>query len=228
MTMISNSNTINTMNRPVLAIDIAEKLGIGKSTVVNCLNDKHANLYKKETVYKVRKAAEEMGYDKQLSSAYGRILSGEARRKVREPKNYRGGNFRTKEEELARMKALRAEGYTNAQIAKKIGRSYAMVIKDIGKQDPELTKISYKLRGQRQRAIIVARVAYLRNKLIAEYNAKVVEMENLKEQAAQAIAAAEMLNAELAQQKPAIEKLAAKTIPAPRLDLSSLTPTLLQ
>lgn len=148
----TNIAAINAMNRPVVtAKDIAEKLGIGKSTVQGCLNNKFAKGYRKETVDKVRKAAEEMGYDKQACLAYGYMLSGEKRRKIKEPKNYRGGNFLTKEAEVQRMKELRAEGYTNFQIARKIGRSFGMVFHCIGKQDPSLTAISHKLRGQRTR-----------------------------------------------------------------------------
>ena len=225
----TNIAAINAMNRPVVtAKDIAEKLGIGKSTVQGCLNNKFAKGYRKETVDKVRKAAEEMGYDKQASIVYGYMLSGETRRKIKEPKNYRGGNFLTKEAEVQRMKELRAEGYTNFQIARKIGRSFGMVFHCIGKQDPSLTAISHKLRGQRTRMANAARKQYLHNKPIAEYNAKVDQANELKEAAAKALAAAEALHAELSKQQPAIEKLAAQKIPVPQIDLGSLQPTALQ
>lgn len=289
---------VNALGRPVMAKDIAEKMGLSIVTVRQCLGKNSAG-FSEKTVQRVREVANLMGYDPAKGRWYGVGIHNQTVEKVKQamasitkPETYvtmktiaerlgisvatvmrayskknhrnpeleelvrqageklgyqpgrggkfrysniprpghywRNGNFATREAEITRMKELRAQGYTNAEIAKKIGRTPDTVVNNIGRQDKHLTLITMRLSHQRRAEAAAARAAYLRNKPIAEYNAKVDQANELKEAAAKALAAAEALHAELSQQQPAIEKLAAQKIPVPQIDLGSLQPTALQ
>ena len=90
------------------------------------------------------------------------------------------GNFHTKAEETKRMEELRKQGFSNAEIAKKIGRVYQTVYKRIGKQPEEMSKQNVAL-GQIIRAQKNAmRKQYVINKPIIEYNQKVEELNKVK------------------------------------------------
>lgn len=136
--------------------------------------------------------------------------------------------FHDRGELQAYMRYLRKEGYGNTEIAKKAGITRNTVRRNIGPTPPELAKhnrvMGQKLRGLKN----AARRQYLHNKPIAEYNARVEQVNKLREDAAKALAAADALKAQLTVQTPAIEALAAKKLQTPSLNLASLTPTALQ
>ena len=94
------------------------------------------------------------------------------------PHCWHGGNFATHEEEVARMLELRAEGYSNSEIAAKIGRKPLTVLRNIGAQPDDLSKKNRRLAARQRAERNHARTAYVlqrevneHNKLIAAYNA---------------------------------------------------------
>ena len=135
--------------------------------------------------------------------------------------NWHNGNFKTKEEEIARMKELRAMGYSNTEIAAAIGRSVETVRKDIGKQDRELWRqnvaMAQKYRAQKN----AARKQYVVNKPIREYNRKVEAHNKLKAQVAQ-------MELELKPQINAIEQAAQTKIEFPMMQMETVKPVALQ
>ena len=229
---------------PVTAKDIAAKLGKTLSAVQISLSKARKNV-RTPAVVQVMKAAEEMGFKGKgdqgvcvdCGNTYTKVNSKQLIcpecRKLRNREHARkmrgsslaggwfGGNFNTREEETARMKELREMGYSNKEIADKIGRSYAMVYNNLGKQDPILSKqnvaMSQHIRAQKN----AARKQYVVNKPIREYNAKVEAHNKLKAEVAR-------MEKELKPQTPAIEKAAQTKIDFPLVDLHTLQPTALQ
>lgn len=190
---------------------MADALGTSMSTVSRALNGKLKN---KELAAKILEYASRHGYENHTSSEY------KAKKAAEKAANswWCGTAFRTREEMIAYMKNLRDLGYGNTEIAKRAGVTPITVRRNIGLMPADLARhnriVGQQLRVQKR----VARAAYLRNKPIAEYNAKVDERNALKEKMAK-------LDAEIAEKQPAIEKLAAQKVPAPQLNLSSLSPT---
>lgn len=142
MSIVSSRNSVSQRN-------IAEALGISQGTVSYGL--------KYGVPYIVDKAAE-LGYisesDKVLAKAKHR---------------YYGGNFTSKDEEVERMKELRSQGYSNAEIAAKVGRSAATVFKAIGKGDPALAKMNRTRAAHHRAEKNRDRRAYLVAKKVLEY-----------------------------------------------------------
>ena len=177
MSMFIASANTNTMSNPVNVVtarDIAEKLGMKVSTVHHCFMKKP--LGKAEIVEKVLKTAEEMGYNPR--KARGKHS------KTTEPKPekfYRRGNYHSREEEVARMLALREEGFSNAAIAKKLGRAILTVRRNIGAQPADMTKAN-RIHGQEYRAAETARrKAYVESHKVTVHNETVRKDNELTE-----------------------------------------------
>ena len=250
-------NASATMNRPVLATDIAAKLGMPRSSVLNCLL-KNSRMSPKK-IELVRKTAEQMGYDPQVAQRYGKnspnrktpeylekecvkcqtvFTPSSSRQKYcsacrqtyhkeyqkkyfGRSMNYYNGNFKTRQEEIARMKELRAKGYSNPEIAKAIGRSETTILNAIGRQDRELWKQNVAMGAHIRAQKNAARKQYVVNKPIREYNRKVEEHNALKAKVAQ-------MEAELKPQTPVVEQVAQIKIDFPLIDLHTVQPTALQ
>jgi len=273
------NTSINALNRPVMAKDIAEKLGLPVATVKNYLSKEYP--WNGKTVRLVRETAAQMGYDpkkaleytgkmskgtpkphsamtqQKIADAFGtsiasvnRALKGKLNNKELAAKileyalqhgyenhtspEYKAKKaaekaantwwcstaFRTREEMITYMTHLRDLGFGNMEIAKKAGVTPITVRRNIGATPAELAKHNRTVGAKLGVVKRMARAVYIRNKSIAEYNAKVDERNALKEKM-------EKLEAEIAQQQPAVEKLAAKKIPVPQLDLAALSPTAL-
>lgn len=135
--------------------------------------------------------------------------------------NYHNGNFKTRDEEIARMNELRTQGYSNSEIAKAIGRSDRCVLANIGKQDPELSKQNIAMAAHIRAQKNAARKQYIINKPIREYNKRVEQHNKMKEEIAK-------IEAELRPQTPAIEKAAQIKIDFPLVNLATVQPTALQ
>lgn len=207
-------------NRPVTARDIAAALRLNLSTVRVYLNSNNNSA----TAQRVREYAAKVGYDPHKAEQYNNDLRKESQLHARttEIKTYYcNGNFHTKEEEVARMKELREQGFSNAEIAKKIGRCSHTVFDNIGKQDEEMTYqnrvFSQKIRAQKN----AARKLYVVNKKVMEYNKKVEKHNKMK-------AELNMLQIELLEQKSSIEQTAQTVIEMPMIDLRTVQPTALQ
>ena len=135
--------------------------------------------------------------------------------------NWYNGNFKTKEEEIARMKELREMGYSNHEIARAVGRANNTVYRNIGKQDHELWRqnviMATKYRAQKN----AARKQYLVNKPIREYNKRVEQHNRIKAELAQ-------LQVALLSEKPEIEKAAQTKIDFPMMQMETVQPVALQ
>lgn len=178
MSMFIASANTNTMSNPVKVItarDIAEKLGVGVTTIHNCLTGYTCG-YAKETVEKIQATAKEMGYDPK--KARGR------RSKTMEPKPEKfwcNGNYHSREEEVARMMTLREEGFSNAEIAKKLGRAILTVRRNIGAQPADMTK-GNRIEGARNRwAKESRRKAYVESHKVTVHNDTVRKVNELTE-----------------------------------------------
>lgn len=198
----------NMMDRPVTMAEIGAKLGKSRGCVAFYLSKNNLNM-QTPTAILIRNTAKEMGYDRKVARTYGGFHS------------WYNGNFKTREEEVARMKELRAKGYSNPEIAKAIGRTTITVLRAIGKQDPELAKqnriMSAHIRAQKN----AARKQFVLNKPIREYNAKVEKHNKMK-------AELNLLQTELLTEKPEIMKAAQTKIDFPMVDLHTVQPTALQ
>ena len=219
------SEMMNNTSRPVTAADIAAALHMSVNTVRVYLGENNLTRGRKNSpsVCRVRNYAASVGYDPKAAYAYNRahITENKARAKAVSIETfYYGGNFHSKAEEKAKMQSLRDAGYSHAEIARKIGRCYETVLNNLGPQDPTLTLQNHRLAFQYRAQKNAARAQYLRNKPIAEYNAKVQEHNELK-------AKLNALQVELLTEKPQIEQTAKITVTAPQMNLVNLQPTAL-
>ena len=200
--------SLQPMEKIVFLEDISKALGVSIQTVKRAYaNTDHRN---SELENKIRQAGQIMGY----------IPGRKKPHSVTPVSFWWGGNYHNKADEVARMKQLRAEGYNNQEIAQKIGRAYNTVLNNIGKQDPLMTKTTRQMAAASRKQKSAARAAYVRNKPIAEYNAKVQEHNELK-------AKLNALQVELLTEKPQIEQTAKITVTAPQMNLVNLQPTAL-
>ena len=188
--------------------DISQAIGLNIQTIKRA----YANTDKRneELEAAIRAAGEKMGY-----------IPGYCKPRKEKPITfYWGGNYHNQDEEIARMKQLREAGYTNAEIARKIGRAYKTVLNNLGKQPEMMTERSRHLASTFRMQTRAARAAYLRNKPIAEYNQKVEEHNLLK-------ARLNALQLEILTSKPRIEEIAEEPVICPNLNLHALQPTAL-
>lgn len=210
------NTSASSMNRPVTARDIAAALHLSLNTVTVYLSKKERN---SATAQRVRDYAEKVGYDPKKALEYGRRYKNTEKPVIES--YYYNGNFHTKEEEVARMKELREQGFSNAEIAKKLGRGIVTVWNAIGKQDKELTLQNIAMAAHIRAQKNAARKQYVVNKPIREYNAKVEQHNKMK-------AELNKLQTELLTEKSAIVQAAKTKIDFPLVDLHTVQPTALQ
>ena len=187
------------MNRPVSVKDIANVLQFPVGTVGRYLSSSHTAKPGSKAEL-VKETAAKMGY-----------LN----------RNYRNMPFHSMQEAQDYMRHLRDGGFGNTEIAQRAGVTVVTVRRYIGPTPADLAKhnrmMGQKIRAQKN----AARKAYVRNKPILEYNARVEEHNKLKAQVAR-------MEAELKPQMPAIEKAAQIQIAFPMIDLKTVQPTALQ
>lgn len=174
---------VKIIERRVTQRDIAKAVGVSRNTVANVIiGFPHDIHYSAETKKKVLDAAKELGYIRHIIADRDepfRIKVGK-----QEEHFYYNGNFHSREEEVQHMRYLRAKGYTNAEIAKKIGRNYVTVYKKIGKQPEEYTKMSRRLSGERISSANAARRALANRARIDELSEKLAKLDHEGEQLA--------------------------------------------
>ena len=174
---------VKIIERRVTQRDIAKAVGVSRNTVANVIiGFPHDIHYSAETKKKVLDAAKELGYIRHIIADRDEPF----RIKVGKPEEhfYHSGNFHSREEEVQHMRYLRAKGYTNAEIAKKVGRSYWMVWSAIGNQPEEYTKMSKKLTGKRISSANAARRALANRARIDELSEKLAKLDHEGEQLA--------------------------------------------
>lgn len=164
--------TQNTMTKcQTICVQIANEMGIAPSTVRTMLSPASQNKYKRDKVEAVESRAKELGYYDKASKSHDKS-----------DHLYCNGNFKTHNEEVARMKEMRAHGYSNAEIAKRIGRAVLTVRRNIGAQPKDMTEMNRVL-GQKKRAQRNAeRREYLIRHEINEHNANVDKLNQMAEQ----------------------------------------------
>lgn len=127
---------------------------------------------------------------------------------------WRGGCFHTKDDETHYMEHLRENGYSNAEIAKKTGRSTVAVWGRIGRQPDEMTKqnrvLGLKVYAQKN----AARKQYVINKPIIEYNKALNEVKVAAEHL-------EKLQQDLTVKEKIAQENARRTVDAPSIVLST-------
>lgn len=168
------NNSIAVSANPVTAKMIAEKLGLPTGTVHRCMC-KNPGTHSQKTVDLVRRTAQEMGYDPKAA-----MHSKASREKAMKTIWLRYSNFETRELETERMIALRAQGYSNAEIAKKIGRCGLTVRKRIGNQNEDMS-LANRIQGQKNRAARNAqRRQYVADHTVSTYNGMVTELAEVR------------------------------------------------
>ena len=187
MNTTMNNMPVAVSSNPVTAKMIAEKLGMNVLTVKACLC-KNARKMSKEKVNLVRKTAEEMGYDpktaRALSSRNYWAKTAEERKAKKKAKKEAAylltHNFPSKESETKRMEYLRAQGYSNREIAQKVGRCTSTVYHRIGAQAEDMSTEN-RIQGQKNRAARNAqRRQYVADHTVRTYNGLVTELGDVK------------------------------------------------
>ena len=125
-----------------------------------------------------------------------------------------GGCFHTKAEENNRMIELREQGFSNEEIAKKIGRVRETVRRTIGSQPEEMTRknrvMGHKIIAQKN----AARKQYVIDKSVNEYNQLVEEVRSVE-------AHLSKIKQDLAAKEQAVHKNARRTVNAPSISFAT-------
>lgn len=175
----------------ISAKDIAQRTGYAVSTVYNAL-ESTPNTLPTATVQKIRNAAREMGYD---PTRYQPSHTGKQNLHA----YLKHSNFPSPEIEKERMEILRKQGYTNEEIAQKIGKSYLHVLTKIGTQPKAITQMSYAAAAANRRFRKQLRERYQLQGMLDEYIAAEAELEQMK-------AKESALKAKIVELKPHVDR----------------------
>lgn len=213
--------------------EVAEILGIGASTVRKCFAAPNPNSrVHPDTKKAILEACKKLGYIHPRSVA-GKQRTQERLNAVRQAHFWKGGNFHSKEEEVARMRQLREEGYSNMEIAKKIGRSYQTVRKSIGTQPTDMTLHTKAMSGAARTKKTQERKVYVADHTIRAYNNTLQEINTLRNDAKALLEKADSLEKTLKDTLPDVKKAQkVATLPLltiePAINLASAQPTTIQ
>lgn len=123
--------------------DIAKVFSISPTSVQNCLNGRDER-HNPVLVRKVKEFSNAVQYTPERAMHIGSKRGTDASRNA----NLSKRNFESVQQRNTHMINLRNQGYTNAQIAKLTGYTYATVRNTIGRQPEEYTQASVKRRGE--------------------------------------------------------------------------------
>ena len=152
----TNNQNITQIKR-VSQREIAEHVGCCEKTVCRVFNNEPG--VSEELKVRIVNAATELGYAPRHT--------------------YYKGNFATHEEEVAHMLQLRAEGYSNAEIARKTGRDHKTVLNNIGRQPEAITAMSHDVARLMQARREEMRKAYVLQQELDRHNAMVESVDAL-------------------------------------------------
>lgn len=124
------------------------------------------------------------------------------------------GCFLTKAEEIKRMEELRAVGYSNDEIAKKVGRSLSTIYNGIGAQPKEITDKNIKMRGKIRSQKNAERKQCVIDKSVNEYNKLVEEVRSVE-------AHLSKIKQDLAAKEQAVQKNARRTVKTPSISFAT-------
>lgn len=97
------------------------------------------------------------------------------------------------------MEILRRQGYTNEEIAQKIGKSYLHVLTKLGTQPKAITQMSYAAAAANRRFRKQLRERYQQQGMLDEYIAAEAELEQMK-------AKESALKAKIVELKPHVDR----------------------
>jgi DNA-binding CsgD family transcriptional regulator len=132
---------------------------------------------------------------------------------------WRNGCFHTKEEEHNRMIELRAKGFSNAEIAKKIGRNVRCVYEHIGVQPKAMTALNMAQMGKLRSQKNAIRKQFVANEQVAEYNRKVEECNQKRTELKKLQRTVNDMEKAIQKDKKKVTKLVQKTVRYPDMEL---------
>lgn len=135
-------------------------------------------------------------------------------KKKKESRYWYGGCFHTKAEENNRMIELREQGFSNEEIAKKIGRVRETIRRAIGAQPEEMTKKNHQIGAKIYAQKNAARKQYVIDQSVAEYNKLVEEVRSVE-------AHLSKIKQDLAAKEQAVQKNARRTVKTPSISFAT-------
>ena len=178
---------------PVLRVTqqmIADKVGVSNTYVNRILNGQCTG--NEELQNQVKKIAKELGYTKPSERK-------EQKKNEKELRYLQSRNFPSQEAETQRMVALRAQGYSNKEIASKIGKCIMTVRRRIGAQDPDMSKINRALGAKHRSQRNTERCLYTAAHIIKVYNEAAARLIEIKDEQVR-------LEAKISELKPKVDK----------------------
>ena len=137
-------------------------------------------------------------------------------------KFYYDGCFHTRTEERERMRQLRDEGYSNKEIAQKLGRDYRTVLHALGYQPEGITKknkqIGQKIRAQKS----ASRKQYVVNEQVTAYNRKIDECKKKRAELAELKVLVGNMEQTIRKDEKRVARLANKVIKCPDMELHTV------
>lgn len=224
------------MNTKLTAQDIAQKFNVSVRTAEQYLYPK--SKYNSKTAQNMRAYATQNGYyatdakcdrcgqvfelkqkHQHLCPECASYMKQKIWKHGKNRKFYHNGCFHSREEEQKRMEELRAEGYSNMEIAQKIGRDYKTVLIAIGYQPDGITKKN-KIMGQKIRAQKNAsRKQYVVNEQVTTYNNKVSECKQKQKELKELQKTVISMEKAIQKDKKRVTKLVQKTVQLPEIEL---------
>lgn len=138
----------------------------------------------------------------------------EYRKKAKGSDYWHCGCFHTKAEEDNHMIELREQGFSNAEIAKKIGRVPITVRRAIGCQPDEMTIKNIQMAGKIRAQKNAERKQYVIDKSVNEYNRLVEEVRSVEAHLAK-------IKQDLAEKEQAVQKNARRTEKTPSISFAT-------
>ena len=178
----------------------------------------------KELTAQVLKKAEEIGFVYRPHMKREDRIAFEAAEKERRF-SLRYAGFKNVEEQNQYMKAMRTMGYSNVQIARKVGLTDKTVLRRIGSQPEDMSRDN-RIAGQKHRAAEnQRRRIYVDTHLVRTYNNMVMECGKIREQAAELVSKADELTKEIIKMQPQVAKATLSTekpaqLPAEQLHMN--------
>ena len=229
----------------ITANDIAQKFNVSLRTAEQYLAPK--SKYNSKTAQNMRAYATQIGYYapdgkcdrcgkvfqikqrfQHLCPECAKYMKEKVWRHGKNRKFYCNGCFHSREEEQKRMLQLREDGYSNMEIAQKIGRHYKTVLLAIGYQPDGITKKN-KVMGQKIRAQKNAsRKQYVVNEQVTEYNRKVDECEKKRVELKELQITVGNMEKAIKKDEKRVTRLANKVIKCPDIELPVVQMTALQ
>lgn len=181
--------------------DIADFIGCSLISVSFVLSGNAGRVgLSPEFCNQVMLAAKMLGYKGRLERAAETTQERELNFRLRH------NNCKTIDEENRFMKTFRSMGYSNAEIAKKMGYDRKTIRNRIGSQPEDLSLHNRKEAQRLKAAKNRSRKEYLDTHLVTEYNGLILECANLRSQASELIAKSDLIVQKVKELEPKVKK----------------------